>query len=230
MRKSMIAICLITFFAQGYFLFGQTPKTNFREATWGMTQKAVIKLEGQEPRGKGTDNITGLDYIGYTGKAGSLSCNYFYYFADDKLVKGWYIFTDDHFGHKEAYIDDFNTAKNALAEKYGKPAREQPALKSDKDNVNDFLRRPTKEKSASKNDIYKMYPELLWDEMAQGKVRYEAFWTLDDTEIFLYLTVSDYKQMPPEGKTHHMLHYKSTRPEHIDLMNKAEEKAKKGIW
>jgi hypothetical protein len=59
--------------------------------------------------------------------------------------------------------------------------------------------------------------------VAVGDMFLRANWTLDDTEILLLLSGDNYKFT-------HFLKYESRIKEHIDLMKKAKEKAKKGVW
>lgn len=200
-RQVFIVLALATLaLAQAYPSQDQTQKTNFRGATWGMTLEAVKKIEGNEPKQK-SKSPAGLDIIAYMGKAGNLDCAYAYCFAADKLVQGRYVFASKH-TNKNDYINDFHTVKESLTEKYGKPKEDQTYWS---------------------NNLYKDDPSEWGMAVAVGHLKFEVTWVLNDTEIFLQLSGDNYS-------IRHGVQYTSTIPEHVDLMKKAADEAKKGIW
>jgi hypothetical protein len=201
MKKFFLTFFLLTFAVYIAASVGQTPNTNFRQASWGMSMGQIIKAEGKQPVDKQKSNSSGLDIISYKGQAGNLECLYAYYFAEDKLVQGRYIFITDH-SNNNLYIEDFNTVKNSLTEKYGKPSADQTIWN---------------------NDLYKSDRGEWGMAVSIGHLIFQTKWTLDDTEIILQL----------RGDNYHITHtvqYESTIKEHIELMKRAEEKAKSGIW
>lgn len=125
-----------------------------------------------------------------------------YYFADNKLVRGAYIFRNEHINNNQ-YIDDFETVKKSLTEKYGKPQKDEQVW--------------------SGGDLFKNDPSVWGTAVAVGNLQYGAVWTLNDTQIALWLSGDNLK-------IQHVLGYKSTKPEHLELMKKAQDKAKSGIW
>ena len=200
MRKHILAVCFIAIVAKGYLFSGQDTNTNFRLATWGISQEAVTKLEGKGPDRKEKNNV-GLDILAFKGTAGGLDCYYAYFFAEDKLVEGRYAFVETH-TNKNSYIDDFKSVKASLTEKYGKP---------------------TEDDTIWRNNLYKDDPSEWGMAVSVGHLIYQAKWTAIDTKIFLQLKGDNYKFT-------HVVQYTSTLPEHLDLVKKAEEKAKKNIW
>jgi hypothetical protein len=112
MKRAFSAICLIVSILWPSTKQDQAVKTNFRLAVWGMTSAEVVRLEGAEPKTK-TKTNDGLDSLIYIGKAGNLDCGYAYYFAEDKLVRGRYIFTAKH-SNKNQYLEDYASVKESL--------------------------------------------------------------------------------------------------------------------
>jgi hypothetical protein len=143
----------------------------------------------------------GLDILMYSGKAESLSIVYAYYFVNNKLVQGRYTFSDEH-TNKNAYIDDFNKVKDSLIGKYGKP---------------------TDDNMFWSNNLYKDDPAKWGMAVAAGHLGCQAKWTLNDTIIVLQLKGDN-------SNITHAVQYASSIKEHIDLVKKAEEAAKKNIW
>lgn len=176
-------------------------KSGFREASWGMTQEQVKKLETSEFFQKQYSKSTGLNILAYKGQAGELECLIAYYFAENQLVEGRYLFIEKH-SNDNLYIDDFKKVKISLIEKYGKPTN---------DNI------------IWRNDLYKDDPEDWGLAISIGHLAYEAVWKSSKTQISLQLLGDNYK-------ISHRLGYKSEIEEHRKLIKKAAEKAKKAIW
>lgn len=172
----------------------------FRNASWGMTVEETKKLEAAKPDREDKE-ARGLDMIVYIGKADALSCAYGYIFADDKLVEGRYRFIEKHTNNNQ-YIEDFNVIKASLVEKYGKP-------KSDE--------------TIWYNNLYKSDPNEWGFAVSLGHLAFQAVWQTANTKILLQLQGDNYEFT-------HLLQYASTSKEHLDLIKKAEAKAKKGIW
>jgi hypothetical protein len=173
---------------------------NFRGLLWGAHKADVKKAEGDV---KFIETISngGLEVIGLQGKADNLKCTIGFFFTEDKLVQGRYVFSEEHV-YKNQYIDDFKSVKKSLTEKYGKPQ---------------------KDGTLWKDDLYKDDPTEWGMAVATGRLAYQAIWILDETEIVLQLRGDNFNFT-------HILQYKSTIEEHQALMKKAEEKAKSGIW
>jgi hypothetical protein len=201
MRKAILALGLAALVMQVYSLRGQTPKTNFRQATWGMTLADIVKLEGQEPKAK-SKSTGGLDMFSYLGKLGNLDCTYVYFFAEGKLVGGRYVFLARH-SREDEYVSDYELVKASLIEKYGQPKEDEPDLRNNR----------------YRNELSK------W---GLADLKYEATWTLGDTEIILELTRKSIGVGHSTQGIHHSLQYWSTLPEHVALMKKIEEATKKG--
>lgn len=176
-------------------------KTHFRDATWGMSPEQVGKIEKSKSFQKLHSKSTGLDIVGYKGQAGAFKCFIAYYFAENQLVEGRYSFIEKH-TNRNLYISDFKNIKDSLIEKYGKAT---------KDNV------------VWRNDLYKDDPSDWGMAVSVGHLNFEATWKLPETKIHLLLKGDNYKIT-------HILDYMSEIPKYKELMKKAIEKAKKGIW
>lgn len=175
-------------------------KPNFRSVKWGASMKDIIKAEGAEPQNK-SKSSDGLDVVGYQGKAGNLDCLYAYYFAEDQLVRGRYIFITPHSG-KNLYIDDFRTVSASLTEKYGSPITDQAIWKE---------------------NLYKNDPSEWGMAVAVGHLILDATWYDNFTNILHRLSGDNFKFT-------HIVQYESAVLDHVALMKKAEENAKKIIW
>jgi hypothetical protein len=200
MKSKAIIFIFAVLISQAYSSQEQPAKKNFRDASWGMTMESVLQLESKQPDSKGKNRI-GMDLIAYAGQAGNLDCLYVYFFAENKLVQGRYMFTGEHV-NENAYIEDFNTVKKSLTDKYGKPKEDRMVWR---------------------NNLYKDDPDHWGMAVSAGHLIYEANWVTEDTDILLHLTGDNFKIT-------HLLQYTSTIKEHADLIKKAEEKAKSGIW
>ncbi len=198
---ALILVCLCASAAGSALAQDQAaqPKTNFRQSAWGDSSAAVKALEKAEPAD--TTKSGGLDVILYMGKAGTLDCAYGYMFAEDKLVKGRYLFTEKHSNNNQ-YITDYENVKKNLIDKYGNPQTD---------------------KVIWKNNLYKDDQDDWGFAVSLGHLVYRSEWTTDETRIVLILSGDNHKIL-------HSVYYVSTIAEHADLMNTAAEKAKNGIW
>jgi len=178
----------------------QIDKTHFREATWGMTQAQIKALEKDKVKGEGPTE-DGMQYLAYEGKAGSLDCLVGYYFVNDQLLEGRYIFTETH-ANRTLFLADFRTVKTALTQKYGKP---------------------TEDEIYWIDDLYQDDPSDWGMAVAIGHLVFETCWDTPQTGVRLQLRGDNYKLK-------HALVYNSKSRRHQDLKKEAQEKAKKGIW
>lgn len=181
--------------------FSQETKAHFRETSWGMFQEEVQKIEKSEFVKKEHSKVSGLDILIYKGQAGQFEILIGYYFAENQLVEGRYVFTGIH-SNKNIYIDDFQTVKNELTQKYSMPQKDETYWR---------------------NDLFKDDPSDWGMAISVDHLLYEAIWKLPDTEIRLQLSGDNYK-IP------HRLNYSSEIEKHKELIKKAKEKAKKTIW
>lgn len=145
-------------------------QVGFRECTWGSSEDQVKKSERSEFFQKQKGN-TGLDILGYNGNAGGMDCLIAYYFAENQLVEGRYIFIEDHV-NKNLYIDDFNKVKSNIVEKYGAPTQDQMIWK---------------------NDLYKDDLSDWGTAISAGHLIYAAVWELPLTKISLQLSGDNFK-------------------------------------
>lgn len=215
MKKSRPIVVLFIFAVYLCTSYVQAQIGNFRGLPWGSSKEDVKKVEGERTISQSTSN-QGLETLVYGGKADDLDCVFAFYFADKKLVRGRYIFSENH-PDKNLYIDDFQTVKASLIEKYGKP-KEDEMMWSD--------------------DLYKNDRTEWGKAIAGGHLAYHAEWILPDTVIMHQLRDMN-------SDLTHALQYESTMKEHrdfirkyesimrghlLDLIKKAKENAKSNIW
>lgn len=181
--------------------WNQEVKTHFRNSSWGMSQEQVKKIEKNEFYQKLKNPATGLEQLIYKGPVGGLECLIAYYFAENQLVQGRYVFMEGH-SNRNLYIDDFTEIKSSLKEKYGNP---------------------TEDDVVWRNDLYKDDFSDWGLAISIGHAVFEATWALPETEILLQCKGDNYDIT-------HILNYRSEIEKHKELIKKAEKKAKKVIW
>jgi hypothetical protein len=130
-----------------------------------------------------------------------MPCLISYYFAENQLVAGRYIFLSEH-SNKNLYINDYDDIKESLIKKYGQPNVDRPVWN---------------------NDLYKNDPSEWGMAISVGHLSYTAGWQLANTQIILHLGGDNYDITLG-------LDYHSTLKSHEDLRTKAKEKAESGIW
>lgn len=176
-------------------------KSGFRETLWGMSQEQVKKIEKSEFMKKEHSKSSGLDILIYKEKAGELDCILGYYFAENQLVEGRYVFIEKHF-NKNLFIHDFKKVKEQLIEKYGMPKEDETIWR---------------------NDLYKDDPSHWGTAVSIGHLVFETTWKLPETKITLQCYGDNFE-------VNHRLSYISEINKHKELVKKAKEKAKKVIW
>lgn len=202
MRTKILFLGLVCFFLISLNWSQETkPKIHFREATWGMSQEQIKKIETNDFIKKDRGKTSGLDILGYKGQAGGLDCLIAYYFTENQLVEGRYVFIEKH-TNRNLYIMDFKNIKESLIEKYGKPSTD---------------------KVIWRDDLYKDDFSDWGMAVSVGHLVFEAIWKLPETKINLQLKGDNYKIT-------YFLDYASEMPKYKELIKKAIEKAKKGIW
>ncbi len=108
----------------------KTKSTDFRQTTWGMTKRQVKRKE------KGKIVNESNEFIAYQGTISDLDCNIFYIFVQNKLVQAQYVITKTH-SNQNDYILDYDSLKEILTKKYGKPTEDDTIWRNDvfnKDN------------------------------------------------------------------------------------------------
>ena len=138
---------------------------DFRKTTWGMGKIQVKKTE------KGKIVKEDEDLLAYQGTVGGFDCLILYIFAEGKLVRAKYVFTETH-SNQNDYISDFNTLKEILTKKYGKPDDDSHIWK---------------------NDLYKDDYQEWGLAISIGHLVYQAIWEISETKIFLTLSGENYK-------------------------------------
>lgn len=131
-----------------------------------MTKDEVINSEGAKPDGSdsGTIYYNNVNVAGYT-------TTLVYQFNNDVLIRGAYFINSKHTNLND-YIDDFNSLKEMLTTKYGKPNADSVKWK---------------------NDLFKDDPEYYGTAVAAGDLEYLTQWDLSDTQIGLRLYGDNYE-------------------------------------
>lgn len=143
-------------------------KRHFRQTRWGMSKERVLELEGEPSHQRIVD---GLEMIGYRQKVMDFDCLIEYVFEENKLIRGKYIFLEEH-KYKNQYIGDYKKIKDMLIEKY-----EQP----EKDNV------------TWRNTLFKEDYSRWGLAVSLGHLEYSSLWKTPETEILLRLSGDDMK-------------------------------------
>ncbi|MDR1771735.1 MAG: hypothetical protein LBS02_14040 [Hungatella sp.] len=140
---------------------------NFRNAYWGDDIETVKKYE--------TDILwTEETQKAIIGKSKVLNMNVDigFTFGDGKLYQGAIMFNYNDHTNDNLYIDDYNTIKNALKEKYGEP---------------------NEDKQVWKNDLFKGDVSHYGTAISCGQLQYLAIWENENTRIILGLIGDNYK-------------------------------------
>lgn len=95
-------------------------KTDFRAFTWGESLEQVQSEETAKFIIKDKD-----DMLEYKDELGGYDCDVIYTFNEsDKLISGDYVFTKKY-TNPQLYLQDYNSFKTLLTEKYGKAVSEK---------------------------------------------------------------------------------------------------------
>jgi len=98
----------------------------FRSTRWGMSKSEVIEREGEpDVRRDVSSNGFTANLIYENLTVGGLDTALGYVFTENKLVRGAYLFQEDH-SNNNLYIEDYRNIKNILTDKYGHPEEEGP--------------------------------------------------------------------------------------------------------
>ena len=165
---SILLIVLLVLVISTLVLFAEEAKYDFRKTNWGMSKEQVKATEDKKPDGE-SDIIN--DVLYYKTKIGNNNFEYLYYFLEDKLYSGFYLFTGEH-TNENLYIDDYEELKEILAKKYGKPIIDEVIWE---------------------NDLYKDDKSEWGIAISVGDLTYWALWETPTTEICLMLRGDNYE-------------------------------------
>ncbi len=138
---------------------------DFRKTNWGIN-KAQVKITEKGKIVKEDENL-----IAYQGNISGLDCFIFYILAEGKLVRAKYAFTETH-SNKNDYIPDYNSLKETLIKKYGKPIEDSHLWK---------------------NDLYRDDNQNWGFAVSLGHLVYFADWETSTTNISLALYGENYE-------------------------------------
>lgn len=96
-----------------------TPR-KFDEMKWGLSKKQILEMEGKPAH---QQKSKGLDIMVYEQKVINLDCSIEYIFGSNKLSQTRFRFQNSHLD-KNAYLQDYQTIKEALTQRFGRPLEE----------------------------------------------------------------------------------------------------------
>ncbi len=132
----------------------------FRKVNFGMTKDQVIKSEGKKP-----DTDEG-DVISYNTTIVNNGVMLAYAFNGKNQLYGIYIFLKDKHINQNIYIDDYNSFKKVLTDKYGKPSSDD-TIWSD--------------------DLFRDDPQNYGVAISMGHLAYTAEWIINEAKIVDFL-------------------------------------------
>lgn len=138
---------------------------HFRKTRWGMTREEVEKAEGKK------SDIEQGDLIAYNVRVMDMECLLIYTFAEDRLVRSRYSFSNPH-ANENLYLEDRLTALDKLKQKYGDP---------------------TEDNTYWSSNLYRDDPTRWGFALSIGDVSYYTKWQTNDTKITLALYGDNYE-------------------------------------
>lgn len=138
----------------------------FRGVPWGSTMDTVQARETATYLGREGDDLL------YTGVSiGSLSTTVIYVFtAKGELAQGFYSFTEKH-TNENRNIDDYQSLKSQLGEKYGEPAVDRVIWR---------------------NNLYRDDSDRYGFAVSLGHLTYMANWKTPESDVTLILSGDNY--------------------------------------
>lgn len=168
----------------------------FRKTRWGMSEREVRDSETSDPAFESTDAL------GFQSIVAGLSCETFYIFIDNQLVRGKYVFNERH-SNNNHYISDYVTLKELLTEKYGLP-----------------LSRDNRQRDQIwLNDLYQDDSDDWGTAVAAGHLVYLTEWQQEETKIGLILRGDNYDislAIEYASKEHEGLEEQSRQQKHLE--------------
>lgn len=144
---------------------------DFKQFRWGDSMETVRAVEG-EPYLSNHIKERNTDYIAYKTKAVGLDMVLVYYFTEDQLFQVRYILDEDH-SNENLFIKDYETFRDALTKKYGKPLIDTESWQDD-----------------SKKDFYK---NRKGDALSYGYLTYYTWYFTDRSIITMQMDADNYK-------------------------------------
>ena len=144
---------------------------NFKSYSWGDKEELIKENEGKPDY---TGVLSGLDayFVGYNTQASGLNVILTYYFCKSGLYGTRYILNEKH-SVETKYIEDYNTFKNAIINKYGDPDYDDESWDTER------------------NKEY--YLGNKGDALSYGYLTFSTTWYLDDTIIYMDLSADNYE-------------------------------------
>ena len=131
----------------------------FRNTNWGITIDQVKILESARlvmDNGK---------MLSYEGRVAGLPCQIVYNFVKNQLTESHYFFKPQH-STDNAFVQDYDTLKHSISEKYGTP---------------------TLDDATWKDDTYKGIPAKVGLAVRSGHLSLVTKWETPSTDVWLFL-------------------------------------------
>ncbi len=167
--KILIVLCLILVF--GNNISAQEQKFDLRNVNWGMSSKQVIASESIKYEDIIENKDSNSKILIYSVRLLDKNFSLGYIFINDQLIRAKYFLKEEH-TNKNDFIIDYNSTKEALSTKYGKP---------------------DKENTYWKNDLYKNDYSDWGLAISIGHLAFFSSWKINDMNIFLFLRGDNYK-------------------------------------
>ena len=139
--------------------------TGFRTSNWAATISDV----------KSNEKLAVIDesssLLAYETTISNIKTIVGYLFTEEKLTTGRYLATEEH-SNKNDYINDYNTLKDLLEKKYGKPQKDNKIWK---------------------NDLYQDDYSQWGFAVSLGHLLYYSTWETEKSEITIMLSGENYK-------------------------------------
>ncbi len=162
---SMVSVLFIV--SSSLAAWGQQPPTEFtfRKTNWGMSRDSVRNAEEQKPYKEDDSDLL------YVTTVADRKMLVGYFFSSSGLAQARYALLEEH-SNKNDYISDYESLKEKLSEKYGRP-------ESDETNW--------------KNDLFKDKPDDYGTAVSVGHLGFRDTWQSKTTEITLKLYGDNYE-------------------------------------
>lgn len=139
--------------------------TGFRTSDWGAS---ISEVKSNEKLTLIDENVS---LLAYETTISGIKNIVGYLFTEGKLTTGRYLVTEEH-SNKNDYINEYNTLKDLMEKKYGKPK---------------------KDKKIWKNDLYQDDYSQWGFAVSLGHLLYYSTWETEKSEISIMLSGENYK-------------------------------------
>lgn len=163
---------------------------DYRGVVWGSGPGLAKTAEGKDPDYE-EDGV-----LAFQTKVAGLACLVAYFYVEDRLVRGRYVFQTKHDNDND-FIDDYNKVKSILESKYGKSTNSRQVWKSE-------------------TSFWKDQPNTWGSRVRSGDATFVTSWETPASGISLTLSGSDYQVI-------HAVDYWSKELQYLESSRQADE-------